>query len=141
MLSRIAIVAAFFGVGAALEIWWITDTLQRVVVWGLLIWLLFESIEAVLSWDRHPWRSPALTFWLFLRDHALEALVIPVAFLLTGIGVALIYTVVGRKTESGLWMFVGLFAILAAIVAVMLVTPPYRPRAGRHGSSRRGIVP
>jgi apolipoprotein N-acyltransferase len=134
MLLRIAIAVALFGAAAALGAWWATDTFQRVLLWSLLIWLLFESIEAILSWDHHPWRSYAITLWSFLRDHASAALAVPLAFVLTGIGVALIYTVVGRRTENDIWMLIGILVILAAIAAVGLVIQPHRPRAGRHGS-------
>lgn len=134
MLLRITIAVTLFGAIAALGGWWATDTLQRVILWGLLIWLLFESIEAILSWDHHPWRSYAITLRSFLRDHASVALIVPLTFLLTGIGVALIFTVIGRRTENAIWMLIGILVILAAVAAVGLVIQPHRPRAGRHGS-------
>lgn len=137
MLSRIILVAVLAGTGVTLGAWWAKDVLHRAALWALLVWLLFESIEAAQSWDCHPWRPYALTLWSSLRDRVSAVLVVPLAFVLTGIGVALIYRVVGNKTAGDLWMFIGLLAILAALIAIGLVTPSHRRRARRHGSSRR----
>ncbi len=129
MLWRITIIVALAGMGAALGTRWVEDPLHRVILWGLWIWLLLESVEAFLSWNQHPWRAHVLAIWSLLKTQALAAMVLPMAFLLTGLGVSLIYTVVGRRSADDLWMLIGVLVILGAIAIATLAASKYSEKS------------
>lgn len=137
-LAQITFVTALAGLSAVLGIRWIEDPLHRVILWGLLVWLLLESIEAVLFWNRHPWKPCVVATWLLLKDNGRAVLALPMAFLLTGMGIALIYTAVGRTPPDDYWMLIGILVIFGAIAIAMLAVPNHWETSQRRRNQRRG---
>ena len=108
-----------------------SDPLYRLVLWGLLIWLLFESIEAVLHWSRHPWvpRTAGLRGSLIRR--ALAGLNLLMAGTLAGLGLLMIFTALRSEHGGGLRTgAAGVGALSFAVTAAWMVLTKLWQREG-----------
>jgi hypothetical protein len=114
MLSRPAFVTPALALaGALLTAWLIKDNGQRLVLWGLLLWLLIESTEAVRHWKVHPWRQRAADLSLY----ALVGLLQLFGLALAGFGALVFY----RALHDGKGIEIAGLGAVIVILAIFMI--------------------
>jgi hypothetical protein len=129
-ISTLAIAAAVAAVLCLTDL--VPEARLRLVLWGLLIWLLVEAAEAREHWAVHRWAPRTRALLRSLLSHALVGLTLVMAFLLAFLGAAIL---LGARRPDGEWLAAqaafGLAVLLIAAGAILLTAlPELRKRRG-----------
>lgn len=117
-----------------------SEPLFRLVLWGLLVWISFEAVEAATSWSRHSPGPEVAALLATLLDRALIGLVLLVAFFLCVLGGDLLLrTLSGQGPAAGGLGFIALAGGLAAFWLVARSRLREDAGGGRFDRERRNV--